>query len=926
MLYNLIIMPIESIVDWTFLLISGRMASIGIIGAIVGVSLVINFLALPLYIIADRLQEKERQLSRKLDYRVKRIKKAFSGDEQFMMLQTYYRQNNYHPLYVLRSSLSILIEIPFFIAAYHYLSNCPALHNESWWIFSDLGKPDALFSISLCNKNVPINILPIIMTAINVISGAIYTKDALRKEKIQLNAVALLFLVLLYNSPSGLLIYWILNNLFSLVKNIVARLKHKKLIVYAALSALLLFVPVYLFRDGGVTQKKMMLFGACLFVIAIPPLVLLIKKRRNKNAKEMLVESAPDATLSAEKKRASEKQNFALFAVSCVALTLFTGVFMPASTIATSPIEFSFLGSTDSPLSYIWSTLSVFAGFFLLWPMVIYFLFGDKAKRVLSIVMPTLLIMIVLNVTVFTVNFGTVDITFSVSRPSPLNSSSKFLFLPPIFACFLIIAILIGARRFNKLRFVTMFIFAVMIGAAFLGGIRIAHSKKVYREYAQKTQGKRITGLEEDIEVKPAFHLSKDKKNVVIIFIDRAPGVFLPHIFDDAPQLAEQLSGCVFYPNTVSTSRHTCGGAPAMLGGYEYTFDNLNKRSDTPLRVKHNEASLIMPLIFSESGFTATVADPPVPNYSWKGDLSAFTEHGITALELFGTYRTKYIFTNKINGLNQNIDIITRKEIRNFIMLQALPHLFRATFYAYCRGMEINDGSNFIDPFSEMFFLRELTDFSNTKASYTFIGNDSVHNSIPLKSDLLSPVGINEAAGSLSYNPSTGTERDHYQCFLATFIQLGKWFDYLRENNCFDNTRIIIVADHETPFSLDAFKDFSDPLVPSGFNPVLIFKDFNSNTPVQTDTTFMSNADTLFLATKDLPVSKLNPFTKKELKSDKANGCNCFFMYNNELNPETLENKTQFTVTPQGSWHVEENIFDKKNWTVLSEWKKGQTK
>lgn len=204
MLYNLIIMPIESIVDWTFLLISGRMASIGIIGAIVGVSLVINFLALPLYIIADQLQEKERQLSRKLDYRVKRIKKAFSGDEQFMMLQTYYRQNNYHPLYVLRSSLSILIEIPFFIAAYHYLSNCPTLHNVSWWIFSDLGKPDALFSIRLFNKSLPVNVLPIVMTAINVISGAIYTKGGTAREKIQLYCITTLFLILLYNSTERL--------------------------------------------------------------------------------------------------------------------------------------------------------------------------------------------------------------------------------------------------------------------------------------------------------------------------------------------------------------------------------------------------------------------------------------------------------------------------------------------------------------------------------------------------------------------------------------------------------------------------------------------------------------------------------------------------------------------------------------------------
>lgn len=914
MLYNLIIAPIESIVDWTFLLITGRMSSIGIIGAIVGVSLVINFLALPLYIIADRLQDKERQLSRKLDYRVKRIKQAFSGDEQFMMLQTYYRQNNYHPLYALRSSLSILIEIPFFIAAYHYLSNCPALQNVSWWIFPDLGKPDALFSINLFNKTLPINVLPILMTLINVISGAIYTKGGAAREKVQLYIITALFLILLYNSPSGLVIYWILNNIFSLVKNIVARFKYKKLIVYIVLSALLLSVPIYLLRDGGVNKKKLLLFIACLFVIAIPPVIMLIKKHRSKNVKENFAQPETEAAVPPEKKR-----NSALFLFSCIALTLFTGLYLPASTIATSPIEFSFLGSTDSPLSYIWTTLSVFAGFFLLWPTVIYFLFGEKAKRVLSIAMPALLIMVVLHATVFTVDFGTVDVTFNVSQAGVLKLFTPFLVLLPCIIFIAVISLLLLARRFNKLHFITLFIFALSVAELVLGSTKIAHIREVYREYAQNTQGKQAASLEEDIEVKPVFHLSKTQKNVVVIFLDRAAGVFLPPIFEDAPQLREQLIGCVFYPNTVSTSRHTAGGAPAMLGGYEYTFENINKRSDTSLRLKHNEASLVMPRIFFEAGFTATVADPPIPNYSWKGDLSAFSGYDITALELAGTYRMKYIFANKISEADKNIDIITRKEIRNFIMLQALPHLFRATFYAYCRDTGINNGSNFIDPFSEIFFLRELTDFSNTKNSFCFIGNDSVHESIPLKSDLLSPVGINEAAGSVSYKASGGMERDHYQCFLATFVQLGKWFDYLRENNCFDNTRIIIVADHGTPFSLDAFKDFPDPLVPSGFNPVLIFKDFNSNDPFQTDTAFMTNADTLFLATKDLPVSDVNPFTQQKFTVNKANGCNCFFMYGSEWNPEILGNRTQFTVTPEAGWHVHDNIFDDNNWSLLSQ-------
>ena len=58
------------------------------------------------------------------------------------------------------------------------------------------------------------------MTLINIVSIVIYTRGAPLKEKLQLGAMALIFLVLLYDSPSGLVIYWTMNNVFSLVKNI----------------------------------------------------------------------------------------------------------------------------------------------------------------------------------------------------------------------------------------------------------------------------------------------------------------------------------------------------------------------------------------------------------------------------------------------------------------------------------------------------------------------------------------------------------------------------------------------------------------------------------------------------------------------------------------------------------------------------------
>lgn len=39
-----------------------------------------------------------------MDHWFRHIRKTFKGDERFMMIQTYYRQNDYKPVYVLRGS------------------------------------------------------------------------------------------------------------------------------------------------------------------------------------------------------------------------------------------------------------------------------------------------------------------------------------------------------------------------------------------------------------------------------------------------------------------------------------------------------------------------------------------------------------------------------------------------------------------------------------------------------------------------------------------------------------------------------------------------------------------------------------------------------------------------------------------------------
>lgn len=118
----------------------------------------------------------------------------------------------------MRSILGVLIQIPFFIGAYQFLTHYDAFKGVSFIIFHDLSLPDGLLGL---------NIMPIIMTVVNMSAGVVYglgdKKAFMKRGVMQIVLIPSIFLVVLYDKPSALLIYWTMNNLFSLCKNIIQK-------------------------------------------------------------------------------------------------------------------------------------------------------------------------------------------------------------------------------------------------------------------------------------------------------------------------------------------------------------------------------------------------------------------------------------------------------------------------------------------------------------------------------------------------------------------------------------------------------------------------------------------------------------------------------------------------------------------------------
>lgn len=94
------------------------------------------------------------------------------------------------------------------------LSNATYLSGISFGLIKDLSKPDALLF--------GINLLPFVMTGINIIN-AFLTPTFSKKDLIQAIFIAILFLVLLYNAISALLIYWTMNNVIFFIRTLLTR-------------------------------------------------------------------------------------------------------------------------------------------------------------------------------------------------------------------------------------------------------------------------------------------------------------------------------------------------------------------------------------------------------------------------------------------------------------------------------------------------------------------------------------------------------------------------------------------------------------------------------------------------------------------------------------------------------------------------------
>lgn len=907
-LYTILIGPLQLVFEVIFSIANRLTGHPG--SAIIALSLIMNFLVLPLYRRADIMQEEARDMDLKLQKGVAHIKKSFSGDERMMILQTYYRQNNYKPTDTLNGSVSLLLEVPFFIAAYQFLSHLQTLQGVSLGPITDLGTPDGLLVLG----GITINLLPFVMTTVNILSSALYLKGFPLKTKIQLYAMALLFLVFLYTSPSGLVFYWTLNNLFSLVKNIFYKLKEPAKVLNVIFSIAGVFVVIYsLSGADGFTMKTKVVFvfaGLCLQL----PLLLSIKKVK------MLL----------EKTKVTGQHDKKMFVCGSLFLTVFVGALIPSAVIGASPMEF--MDVNYNPLWYLVSSGGLAAGFFLVWLRVFYWLASDSGKVIFDKIVWIMSGIVIVNYMFFGTKMGTIFANLQYEYEMDWG------FVDEISNFFVLVLVAVILYIFYKKvpKAASTVLLTVMLAVTLMTGSNVVNINRAISEYEELAKN--------ETSGQPHFKLSKTGKNVIVLMLDRAMNQYVPYMFNEKSELQEQFAGFTYYPNTISHGGFTNFTTPALFGGYEYTPVENNKRNMESLEEKQNEALKVMPAIFSENDFEVTVCDPPYAGYTWIPDLSIYNE-----LPEINTFITQGKFNDP-----ENEKVIIENRTRNFFcfaLMKSMPIVLQEVIYdegkynqaerkaeEFYAGQEIIDNyvssgisPAFMQQYNVLLNLSEITEIvEEDNNTFLMMSNCITHEPMMLQEPEYEPALYVDNVEYSSINVErytvdgkemkmeNSTQIIHYQTNMATFIQLGKWFDYMRENGVYDNTRIILVADHGR--ALGQFEGLildngNDYLLDAEFYyPLLMMKDFGCKEYRESDE-FMTNADVPTMAMKEIIENPVNPYTGKRIENSSKFSSTQFILVSEQY--DVLINNGNTFMPSRWLEFDGDDVWDKDSWKIL---------
>ncbi|PWU05747.1 MAG: hypothetical protein C5B43_02835 [Verrucomicrobia bacterium] len=190
---------------------------------IIIVTIIIKLILWPL----TAVQVKSSKRMATIQAPLKALKEKYKNNPQKLQMETMklFKANKVNPA---AGCLPLLVQLPIFLGLYFMLRTSSELRYAPFLWINDLSVPDTVGFI----MGFPINILPLLMAASMFFQMKMTPSpmtDNAQKKIFQL--MPFIFLVFCYNFPSGLVLYWTVQNLLTIVQSwITNRMKDPELV------------------------------------------------------------------------------------------------------------------------------------------------------------------------------------------------------------------------------------------------------------------------------------------------------------------------------------------------------------------------------------------------------------------------------------------------------------------------------------------------------------------------------------------------------------------------------------------------------------------------------------------------------------------------------------------------------------------------
>jgi YidC/Oxa1 family membrane protein insertase len=190
--------------------------------SIIILSIFLNILLFPLTLKSFQSMQKMHELHPQME----KLKVQFKDNPQKLNKEVMelYKKYNINPL---GGCLPLLLQMPIFIALYQALTKSIDLRGANFLWIKDLSMPDAVaipFTLPLIGNH--LNILPLVMVVLMVLQqkvstkvmGSAVTEEQKQQQKMMLVMMPIMFGFIFYNMPSGMVLYWVVNTLLTIVE------------------------------------------------------------------------------------------------------------------------------------------------------------------------------------------------------------------------------------------------------------------------------------------------------------------------------------------------------------------------------------------------------------------------------------------------------------------------------------------------------------------------------------------------------------------------------------------------------------------------------------------------------------------------------------------------------------------------------------